>query len=423
MAEMPRADFVVQGSSELVTCAGAAPFAGEDQASVGVVERGALAACRGEVVWVGPESSLDREVEVEPGAVRIDVQGRAVLPGFVDAHTHLVWGGSREDELAKRLAGATYSEIAAAGGGILRTVESTRYTSEDELAERAAQRMARIARTGTTSVEIKSGYGLSTDAELKLLRAARRAAERHALTTVRTFLGAHTFPAEARRSRTARDAYLAEVCETMIPRVVEEKLARFADVFIDEHAFTEDEARRVLSTARDAGLELKVHALQLAHDGGGRLAAELGATSVDHLEFAEDDDLDALAEAGTVGVLLPGATLFLQMDTWAPGRRMVERRVPVALATDLNPGSCPSESMALMMQLACLRCGLSIDEAIVAATANAAAACGLQDRVGSLEPGKRCDVLVVDGTSRAELIYALGSQRTHMVIAGGRIIA
>jgi imidazolonepropionase len=280
-----------------------------------------------------------------------------------------------------------------------------------------------MLRLGTTAVEIKSGYGLNTETELKLLRAARAAAGATPLAFTTTFLGAHTLPAEARDSASARERHVTLIVEEMIPLVVAEGLAEFADVFIDEHAFTLDEARRVLEAAKARGLRPKVHTGQLARDGGMLLAAELGATSADHLEYASDEDLEALAKASVVGVLLPGATLFLRMEQWAPGQRMVAAGVPVAVATDVNPGSCPSESMPLMMQLACLRCGLSIDEAIVAATLNAAAACGLEKDCGSIEPGKRCDLLVIDAETRAEIVYALGSPRTHMVVAEGRVVA
>ncbi|RMF76963.1 MAG: imidazolonepropionase [Acidobacteria bacterium] len=422
MTQRISADLLVVGASELVTCAGPAPAAGQAQADAGVVERGALAARDGTIVWTGPEDELERAVAPAPDARTLDVGGRAVLPALVDCHTHLVWAGDRTGEFARRLAGATYSEIAAAGGGILSTVEAVRAAPRERLAAEARERMRRMARWGTTGFEIKSGYGLSTEAEIKLLRAAGEAVEGTPFLARRTFLGAHTLPREARGSRAARARYVDEVVGEMIPRVAEERLARFCDVFIDEHAFTVDEARRVLEAGRAAGLEPKLHAAQLAPDEGVRLAAELGAVSVDHLEHATDDDLDALARAGTVGVLLPGATLFLRMTRFADGRRMIDRGVPVAVATDVNPGSCPSESLPLMMQLACLRCGLSVDEAIVAATKNAAVAAGLGDRLGTLEPGRRCDLLVLEAASRSELLYALGSQRTHAVLAAGRTI-
>lgn len=422
MTPLPRADFVLGGLSELATCAGPGPARGGDQSRVAVLEDAAIAASHGTIVWVGSERDLDRYVAVEPGAVRIDARGRAALPGLVDSHTHLVWAGDRADEFEQRLRGATYSEIAAQGGGILRTVDATRDASREDLARAASERMSRMNALGTTAFEIKSGYGLDLTTEVKILEAAKLAARGKPFATVTTLLGAHTVPREARGSASDRARYVDLICEEMIPRVAEGDLARFVDVFVDEHAFTLDEARRVLRAGRDAGLGLKVHADQLARDGGAALAAEVGAVSADHLEFSSDDDFRALGDAGTVGVLLPGATLFLRMERFAPGRRMIDAGCPVAVATDLNPGSCPSESLPLMLQLACLRCGLTVDEAIVAGTLNAAVACGLADRCGSIEPGKRCDVLVLDAESRRDLVYRLGSAPVHLVIAEGRIV-
>lgn len=413
------ADFLLVGASEVVTCAGPLPAAGADQSRAGVIEGGALAAREGRIVWVGPEAETDR-IRLIEGGRRLDVGGRAVLPGLVDTHTHLIWAGQRADEFERRLAGASYGEILAAGGGILRTVEATRAASLEELTAIALRQMDRLARFGVTAMEIKSGYGLETDTELRMLEAARQAARQRPYAVTTTFLGAHTLPREARGSAAAEEAYLKLVIDEMIPAVASRDLARFVDVFIDEHAFSVEQARRVLDAARNHGLGIKVHAGQLAVDGGAALAAEMGAISADHLEHLAPEALEALARAGTVGVLLPGATLFLRSHDYADGRRMIDRGMAVAVATDLNPGSCPSESLPLMMQLACLYCGLSVDEAIVAATANAAAASGLDPITGSLESGKRCDLLVLDSPSRRDLLYRLGAPPIWRVLAAGR---
>ncbi len=422
MTHLPSADLVVVGASELVTCAGSAPACGPDQARVGVIEEGAVAAKDGRIVWVGPEWRLEKSVEIQPSATRLDVGGRAVLPGLVDAHTHLVYAGDRADEFEKRLAGVSYSQIAAEGGGILRTVASTRAASREELAVQAGLRLDRLARQGVTAVEIKSGYGLSLECELKILLAIADVARSHAHAVVPTFLGAHTFPREARGSQAARERYVDEICSEMIPQVAEGKLARFADVFVDDHAFSLAEAERVLRAAKDRGLGVKVHADQLKEDGAASLAAELGAVSADHLDHASEQGLQRLARAGSIAVLLPAASLFLRCATHPSGRKMIDLGVPVALATDHNPGTCPTETLPLVMQLGCLLCGMSVDEAIVAATLNAAAACGIADQAGSLEAGKRCDMLVIDAAERRQLIYQLGAPRVHMVIANGRII-
>jgi imidazolonepropionase len=388
-----------------------------------VLPEGAVAAKAGRIVWVGPETRLAREVAVEPGATRIDVGDRAVLPGLVDSHTHLVWAGDRADEFERRLAGESYSDIAKAGGGILRTVEATRDASLDELAASAGARIDRMARFGATTFEVKSGYGLDPASEIKLLEAARAAARTRPFEIVTTFLGAHTFPREARGSAQARRRYVDSVAKEMIPEVAARGLARFADVFVDEHAFSLAEAQMILAAAKQAGLAVKLHADQLADDGTAQLAAELGATSADHLEHASERGLAALAAAGTVAVLLPAASAFLRNREQAPARRMIELGVPVALATDLNPGTSPCESLPLTMQLGALLYGMTVSETIVAATLNAAAACGVADRVGSIEKGKRCDLLVLDAPDHRQLLYQFGSIRAHMVIAAGRIVA
>ncbi len=412
MSGRPEADFVLVGASEVVTC----------RDGLDPVPGGAVAARGGTITWVGPERNLEREVDVLPGATRLDVLGRAVLPGLVECHTHLVWAGNRADEFEERLAGKTYAEIAAAGGGILRTVDATRAADPDELAEAARARMDRLARQGVTTIEVKSGYGLETAAELRILEAARRAAKSRPQEVVTTFLGAHTLPREARGDEAARRRYVDTVCGEMIPAVAERGLARFVDVFVDAHAFRVDEARRILETGKEFGLVPKVHADQLADDGAARLAAEVGAVSADHLDHASEEGLRALAAAGTVAVLLPGADLFIGAERWADGRRMIDLGIPVAVSTDLNPGSCPSESLPLMMQLACLRMGLRVDEAILAATRHAAAALGLADRCGSIQPGRRCDLLVLDAEDRRELLYRLGSPPIHLVVAAGRVL-
>ena len=423
MSERETADFVVVGASEVVTCAGHGPLAGADQGRLSTVVEGAIAAKNGRIVWVGPETRLAREVAVEPGATRIDVGDRAVLPGLVDSHTHLVWAGDRADEFERRLAGETYSDIARSGGGILRTVEATREASLEELAAAAGARIDRMARFGATAFEVKSGYGLDPASEIKLLEAARAAARTRPFEVVTTFLGAHTFPREARGSAQARRRYVDIVAKEMIPEVASRGLARFADVFVDEHAFSLAEAQMILTAAKQAGLAIKLHADQLADDGTAQLAAELGATSADHLEHASDRGLAAMAAAGTIAVLLPAASAFLRNREQAPARRMIELGVPVALATDLNPGTSPCESLPLTMQLGALLYGMTVPETIVAATINAAAACGVADRTGSIERGKRCDLFVLDATDHRQLLYQFGSTRAHMVIAAGRIVA
>jgi imidazolonepropionase len=416
---MIRADLAVVGIAELATPEGRAARTGADLDRLRIVKDAAVACHDGRITFVGTERDYRREVELEPGGRVVDAGAATVLPGFVDAHTHLAFAGWRESEFDERLRGKTYSEIAARGGGILSTVASTRAVSREALSELIHERLDAMLALGTTTAEIKSGYGLSLEDELKQLEAARFAAADHPVRVVLTFLGAHTVPPEHRDSRAD---YVDIVALRMIPRVARLGLARYADVFVDAHAFSLTEARRVLESAREHGLGLRLHADQLADDGAARLAAELGAASADHLEFASDDGLEAMARAGTCGVLLPAATFFLRMDRRPPGRRLVEAGIPVVVATDFNPGSCPTESMQAAMWFATLWGGLTVDEAITASTLNAAHSLGLAAEIGTLEPGKRADLVVHAVPNRYHLVYRFGVPRARTVIAGGRVV-
>jgi imidazolonepropionase len=416
---MIKADLAIVGIAELATPEGRAARSGTHLGQLSIVEDAAVACRDGRIVFVGTEREFRQSVEVEPGGRTVDGCSGTALPGFVDAHTHLAFAGWRESEFDERLQGATYSEIAARGGGILSTVASPRAARPESLSELIRGRPDGMLALGTTSTEIKSGYGLSVEAELKQLNAVRRVAESHPVEVVATFLGAHTVPAEYRESRAD---YIESIVGEMIPRVAEASLARYADAFVDAHAFTLDEARRVLVTAREHGLGVRLHADQLADDGAASLAAELGAASADHLEYASDAGLEAMARAGTCGVLLPAATFFLMMERRPPGRRLVDAGLPVAVATDFNPGSCPTESMEAALWFACLWGGLTVDEAITAATLNAAHSLGLAGETGSLEPGKRADVVIHAVPNRYHLVYRFGVPRVRTVVAGGDVV-
>ncbi|MBC7092996.1 imidazolonepropionase, partial [Candidatus Bipolaricaulota bacterium] len=340
---------------------------------------------------------------------RLDVEGRTVTPGLVDPHTHAVFAGSRLPEFLARARGERYT-----GEGILTTVAAVREASELELAQLARPRLLRMLALGTTTVEVKSGYGLSTEDELKMLRAVRRLGEELSLTLVPTFMGAHAFPPDM-----PREAYLQGLIEDMIPRVAAQGLAQFCDVFCDRGFYTVDEARAILSAARAAGLGLKVHADELAPVGAAELAGELAAVSADHLLHVSPAGIRALARAGTVAVLLP-ATAFVLDEPYPPARDLLAAGVPVALGTDFNPGSCPVASMPLVMALSVLRLGMSPEETLAAATLNAAAALGLADRVGSLEVGKHGDLVVWDVDTFAEIPYWIGHHLVHAVVQRGR---
>jgi imidazolonepropionase len=392
---------------------GAGQTASAGATDLGVLSHGALAARDGRVVWVGDEADIPRAVEVPDDAVVVDVEGAAVLPGFVDAHAHVVWGGDRSAEYGLRLAGASYLEVQEAGGGINNTVRATRAASEEQLAALARRRLDSFLRHGTTTVEAKTGYGLTLADERKMLAAAKVP---HPARRVHTVLAAHLTPEEyAGRD----DEYVELVCGEILPALAGE--AEFVDVFCDEGAFTVAQSRRVLEAGRALGYRLKIHAEELAHTGGTALAAELGAVSADHLIHITGDDIAALRAAGTVAVLLPGTSYTLH-TTYAPARELLTAGVIVALATDFNPGSCYCENLQVALSLACQEARLTPAEALRAATLGGAAALGLQHEVGSLEPGKYCDLLVLDAATHQELPYHWGVNLVTGVVAGGEVV-
>jgi imidazolonepropionase len=413
-------DVLVVHADQLITLEGPneAPRTGDALAQIGLVPGGALAAADGVIVSVGTSEQVQDETALAPGGVRIDARGRVVLPGFVDAHTHLIHAGSRIDEFEQRLAGATYQEIAGRGGGIVSTMRATRAASEEDLIALGRARLDRMLRLGTTTVEAKSGYGLSTADEVKCLRAAHRLGAAHEVDVVPTFLGAHVVPPEFAGEP---DRYVARVVEEMLPAVAEEDLAEFCDVFCEAGAFTVDQSRAVLEAGAELGLSPKIHADELSDLGGALLAAEVGAMSADHLEYAADDGLRAMAEAGTIAVLLPTTALFLGLP-YARARRMVELGVPVALATDFNPGTSPTYAMPMAIALACLAMRLQPAEAIAAATINAAHAIGMAEEVGSLEAGKAADLVVLDVPDFRELAVAFGTNPVAAVVKRGRLV-
>jgi imidazolonepropionase len=349
--------------------------------------------------------------------VIVDAAGGSVVPGLVDAHTHVVFAGDRRDELRRRLAGATYAEIASGGGGILATVAATRKATEDQLEEATSRRLDEMLRNGTTTCEAKSGYGLTTADELKLLKVIARLERTHPIDLVATFMGAHEIPSEF-RGRTA--AYVDLICSEMIPAVAAADLAEWCDVFCEDGVFTPAESTRILEAGRAAGLKPRIHADELGSSGGSAVAAAVGARSADHLVFADADAARALAAAGTVATLLPTASFFLKLGRYAPARLLIDAGVAVALASDVNPGGGFSPSMPFAMTLACFAMNLTFEEALVAATLNAAYSLDRHAQVGSLEPGKQMDAVIVDGPA-VELIR-VGAPTVRLVIKKGRII-
>lgn len=406
------ADFLLTGAAELLTLE---PGLGEGL--LGILRDGALAAARGRIVWVGPTAAAARAVRLGPGGRRLAARGRVVLPGFVDSHTHLVFAGSREDEFARRLAGASYQEIAAAGGGILATVRATRAATVEELVALGRRRLDLVLCHGTTTVEVKSGYGLTTADELKMLVAIRRLGASHPVRVRATFCGAHEVPPEYRGRA---DAYVDLVVGEMLPEVARRGLAHHVDVFCEEGVFTVAQARRILRAGQALGLGAKFHADEFVATGGAELAAELRALSADHLLAARIEGIRAMAAAGVTATLLPGTAFFLGLP-YAPARRFLEAGARLALATDFNPGSSYTPNMQLVVTLACTQMRMTVEEAIGAATLGGAHALGLADAIGSLRPGKACDLVVLDVPNHRHLPYLYGVNHVAAVVRGGRL--
>jgi imidazolonepropionase len=411
------ADFLIQNTSEVLTCAGPAPRVGPRQADAGSTPHAVIAAHGGTIVFVGADAEWRRSGTLTADAVVVDAAGGGVVPGFVDPHTHVVFAGDRRDELRRRLRGATYAEIAAAGGGIVSSVRATREATDEELMASTRGRLDEMLRCGTTTCEAKSGYALTTDGELKMLRTVRALAASHAIEISPTFMGAHEVPPEYRQ---CPRAYVELLVREMIPAVARERLAEWCDVFCETGVFTPDESREILEAGRAAGLRPRIHADELAASGGSAVAAEVGARSADHLIFVDEAGAARLAAAGVVATLLPIASFYLKLGRFAPARMLIAEGVAVALATDVNPGAGYSPSMPFAMTLACFGMNLTFEEALVAATINAACALDRQDRIGSLEPGKQMDAVVVQGP--AINLIRVGAETIRAVVKRGRIV-
>ncbi len=349
---------------------------------------------------------------------RFDVEGSLVTPGLVDAHTHLIFGGWRQNELGLKLHGVSYLEILAQGGGILSTVKATRAAEEEELFEKAWDALDEMLDLGVTTVEAKSGYGLDQETELKQLRVIRDLNEAHPIDLAATFLGAHALPPEYKEDR---EGYLRLLCDTVIPKVAEEKLAEFCDVFCETGVFTAEESKRILEAGKRYGLIPKIHADEIDPIGGSQLTAEVDAISAEHLIVCPPEGIAAMAKAGTVACCLP-ATSFYLGSTYAPVRDMIRAGVPVALASDFNPGSCPSLNLQFVMNLGCLRYKMTPEEVLTAVTLNGAAAIGRADRIGSLEPGKKADLVIWDAPDLDYICYRMGSNLAGTVVKKGEIV-
>lgn len=391
----------------------------EDLESYGVIENGAIAVAGSNIAWIGKTSEIPKPSALSAKKV-YDCEGKWLTPGLIDCHTHLVFGGNRAQEFEQRLNGVSYEAIAKAGGGIRSTVTATRKATTEELTGYAERRLRSLQREGVTMVEIKSGYGLDVDTELTMLRAARALEQRHPVDIKTTFLGAHTIP-EDYESR--RGDYVNQVCDHMLPAAVNENLVDAVDVFCESIGFTPAETAKIFSTAHKLGLPVKVHADQLSDTGGAKLAAQYNALSADHIEYASEDSVKAMAEQGTVAVLLPGAFYFLRETQLPPIEQLREHKVPMAIATDANPGSSPTQSLLLMMNMACTLFRLAPVEALAGVTRNAAKALGVAQERGTLELGKRADFALWDIEDIAELSYWIGANYCVGVVKDGVLVA
>lgn len=416
---MKSADLAVLGCEQLVTCRGPIPKRKEALEDVGVLEKGCIASSKGKIVFIGDEKGFSQEFRLEKNGVQIDGSGLVGLPGFIDPHTHLPFAGTREQEFVLRLKGYSYQQLAEKGLGIQTTVKATRKASKEELVSLCLSRLDRMLLHGTTTVEGKSGYGLNLKDEIKQLEAMREADALHPVDIVPTFMGAHEVPPEY----TARkNDYIDLLIRTILPQVKEKKLAEFFDVFCEEGVYSIEETRKLVRAAKEAGLKIRIHADEFSPLGGAELAAEEHASSADHLINISEHGIPKLAQSQTAAILLPAVSFFLMLEKKAPARRLIEEGAIVALATDFNPGSSMTESMLFVLQLAVFTLKMSIEEAIHAVTANAAYALEKYKEVGSLEVGKKMDLVLYEVPNYPTIVYHLGINPVKHVIKNGKLV-
>lgn len=412
---------LITNCGQLVTLAGPAPRRGRAMRDLSIIDDGAVLISQGRIVAVGPRRVIERRPDARR-ARKLDIGGRVVVPGLVDSHTHLIFPVSRAAEYEMRIAGASYEEIARAGGGILSTVRNLRAATTLALERTARAFLNDFAAHGTTTLEAKSGYGLDWPAEQRILRLLRLLSHKQCVEIIPTFLGAHVVPPEFRRRKSGTDEYVTRICKTMLPAVAREKLAKFCDVFVDRGAFTVRQARRIFAAARAVGLLPRLHAEQLTRTGAARLAIETGAASADHLEQVNAADIRALAKSSVTCTMLPGCGFHLGLQHYAPARALIDAGAIVALATDFNPGTSPTLSLPMAMSLACTQMRMTPAEALSACTINAAYSLGLASRIGSLEGGKDADLAVFDLSDYREIPYYFGVNYCWMTLKRGRII-
>jgi imidazolonepropionase len=417
---MLNVDLLIKNASELLTFEGnnKSPRTGKDMADLGIIQNGSVAISGKKVCAVGTLDKIGGSVEISSDTKVIDALGKTVMPGFVDPHTHLIFGGSREDELKLKLEGKTYLDILKMGGGILRTVRETRAANSEELFDSASKRLNKMLRFGTTTLEAKSGYGLETETELKCLEVIKKLNEDHVMDLVPTFLGAHAIPPEHKENP---DDYVNVIIDEMLPDVSEQTLAKYCDVFCEKGVFSVEQSRKILEKGKELGLTPQIHADEIVQLGGTELAAEVGAISASHLVKSSDEGIQMMARAGVIGIMVPGTPFALMQTEYPKAREMIDSGVPLALATDLNP-NCYTESMQFMIALACYNMKMLPAEALVASTINAAHAIGMANSVGSLEVGKQADIIILDCPNHIHIPYRFGGNLVERVIKNGQVM-
>ncbi len=419
MQHVKKATLLIKNASQLITMSGPVPRLGPQMQELGIIENGGLAAAADEIIAVGKSDEVEGRASLAENCTVIDANSGVVTPGLIDPHTHPVFSMTREKEFEMRTLGKTYGEIAASGGGIRSSVRDLRKTPREIIENKTRQRLDRLLRHGVTTAEAKSGYGLSTESEIMQLEIIESLNASHPIELVPTFLGAHEIPDEHQSNR---DEYINIIINEMLPLVVERKLAEFCDIFCEENVYSIDESSKIQSAARQLGLKLKFHADELKSTGAAELAASLKATSADHLVYISDEGIKALAETGTVAILLPGTSFSLRSKQYAPARKLIDAGVIVALATDCNPGSSYTEHLPFMASLAALNMRLTAAEAISAMTVNAACAVGRENKAGRLEPGLPADVVIWDMADYRELPYHYAVNRVTHVITSGKLV-
>ncbi len=416
---MKSADLVVSNCNQLLTCRGPIPKRKEALQEIGCIENAFIASYDGKIIFIGTEKEYHKEVSLDKNGVQIDGTGKIGLPGFIDSHTHLPFAGSREGEFLLRLKGFTYLQLAAKGLGIQTTVKATREASHQELLSLCLSRLDSMLLHGTTTAEAKSGYGLNTKDELKQLKVIKESDQKHPIDLVPTFLGAHEIPLEYKAKK---NEYIALIIQEMLPEVKRLNLAEFFDIFCEEGVYSLEDTRRLVNAALQSGLKIKIHTDEFSALGGAEFAAEVNAVSAEHLIAITQEGIAALSESSTAAILLPGVSFFLMLDKTAPARQLIDCGAVVALATDFNPGSSMTESMFYILQLAVFTLNMGIEEAINATTANAAYAISRQNSLGSLELGKKMDLLICDVPNYAYLGYHLGINPITHVIKNGKLV-